>query len=146
MNGIIFAHLPVSSPKVKNEQSCTSAPPCVPRWHKRREVTSALIHICLSLYNTVYQCIHVWCYMFCTTVLSSSMWAKWIMVCKEFGGKWSCLIWDVLLVFVLRVSEKQWRASVVIVCVALRFELEASWNVRNLQYYPCCSVLFMWFT
>ena len=58
MNAIVFTHSSVSSPEVKNEQSCASALPMYFDGIDVEKLSLIFLYICLSLYNTVYQCIH----------------------------------------------------------------------------------------
>jgi hypothetical protein len=59
MNVIVFTHSSVSSSEVKNEQSCASTLPLYFDGIDIEKLSLIFLHICLSLYNTVYQYIHV---------------------------------------------------------------------------------------
>jgi len=58
MNAIVFTHSSVSNPEVKHEQSCASTFPMYFDGIDVEKLSLIFLHICLSLYNTVYQCIH----------------------------------------------------------------------------------------
>jgi hypothetical protein len=58
MNAIIFTHSSVSSPEVKNEQSCASTLPMYFDGTDVEKLPLLFLHIYLSLYNTVYQNVH----------------------------------------------------------------------------------------